>query len=333
MPKLWRTVSGFIDEHLGVSPNILAVILGTLLVIVLYVVIRYVIVRIATRRIEDVARRYVTTKVINYVLGLLALLALAKIWLGGATAGGIATYLGIVSAGIAIALRDPLTNLVGWVYIVTRKPLAVGDRIEIGEHTGDVIDISLFHFSLVEIGKWVAADQSTGRIIHVPNGWVFSKSTCNYTQGFNFIWNELPVTVTFESNWEKAKEILTRIASEHSAVKSEAAERQVRRAAQKFMIFFQHLTPIVWTSVAAHGITLTMRYLAEPRNRRTSASRMWEEVLREFAKSPDIDFAYPTQRFYNNLLEGKEHRQSASDKSQQARADASDTTPNEDQLP
>jgi small-conductance mechanosensitive channel len=111
--------------------------------------------------------------------------------------------------------------------------------------------------------------------------------------------------VTFESNWEKAKEILGRIANEHSAVRSEHAAQQIRRAAQRFMIFYQHLTPIVWTSVADIGVCLTIRYLCTPRSRRSSAAKIWEEILRQFAQHDDIDFAYPTTRIFRNNEEGK----------------------------
>lgn len=308
MMELWQEFADFVDTHLGIPQTALPNILWTLLTLAAYFVIRYVATRIATRRIQDMGKRYITTKTITYALGFLTAIALVRIWLG--SVAGIAAYLGILSAGIAIALQDPLSNLAAWFYIVSRKPFVVGDRIEVGEHAGDVIDISLFQFSLVEIGKWVDADQSTGRIIHVPNGWVFKKTTSNYTQAFNFIWNELPVTITFESNWEKAKEILTRIANQHSAIKSEHAARQVRSAAQKFMIFFQHLTPIVWTSLADNGVTLTIRYLCEPRRRRSSSAKMWEEILRAFSKCTDIDFAYPTWRMFNNLTEAK-HKQEA----------------------
>jgi small-conductance mechanosensitive channel len=181
----------------------------------------------------------------------------------------------------------------------------VGDRIEIGEHRGDVIDMRLFQFTLVETGNWVDADQSTGRIIHVPNGWVFRRSVANYTAGFNFIWNELPITITFESDWELAKSILTEIADRHSILKGEVAQEQIRRAARKYMIYFQHLTPIVWTTVADVGVTLTIRYICEPRRRRSSETAMWEDILRAFAGADNIDFAYPTTRFYNNVTEGK----------------------------
>ncbi len=299
----WAQVEGFVERTLGMGPRTFRALLWTIAVIVGYLAVRSVLAGFAARRIQDVSKRYAATKTISYLLGLVALIALIRIWLGGVT--GIATYLGLVSAGIAIALQDPLTNLAGWLYLVVRKPLVVGDRVQVGQHAGDVIDISLFQFTLVEIGQWVDADQSTGRLLHIPNGWVFKQTVCNYTKGFNFIWNELPVTVTFESNWRAAKDILSRIANEHSAVKSEHAAQQIRKASQKYLIFFQHLTPIVWTSVVENGITLTIRYLCTPRNRRSSAEKMWEEILLEFAKHDDIDFAYPTWRVFSNPTEAK----------------------------
>jgi len=299
----WTAVETFIESSLGIGPRTFHALLASVVVVVGYLAVRGLLASLAGHRIQDVTKRYVATKTINYLLGLVVLIALIRIWLGGVT--GIVTYLGLVSAGLAIALQDPLGNLAGWLYLTVRKPFVVGDRIQIGEHAGDVIDVSLFQFTLVEIGKWVDADQSTGRLLHVPNGWLFKYATCNYTKGFNFIWNELPVTVTFESNWEKGKEILTRVATEFSAVKSEHAAQQIRRASQKYMIFFRHLTPIVWTSVAENGVTLTVRYLCLPRNRRSSADKMWEAILREFAAQDDIDFAYPTWRVFNNPLEGK----------------------------
>ena len=71
------------------------------------------------------------------------------------------------------------------------------------------------------------------------------------------------------------------------------------------MIFYSVLTPTVYTSVKDSGVMLTMRYLCDVRKRRTTEQLIWENVLDEFAKHSDIDFAYPTTRFYNNLGEGK----------------------------
>ena len=79
----------------------------------------------------------------------------------------------------------------------------------------------------------------------------------------------------------------------------------MRRAARKFMIFYTKLTPTVYTSVKESGVLLTIRYLCEPRRRRSSEEEIWEDVLTRFAGCDNIDFAYPTRRYYDNLLEGK----------------------------
>jgi small-conductance mechanosensitive channel len=141
--------------------------------------------------------------------------------------------------------------------------------------------------------------------VHVPNGFLFQQAMYNYTQGFNFIWNEIPVTFTFESDWVAAKELLHDIATHHSAIQSEYAAKEVRKAAKKFLIHFQHLTPIVWTDVTDNGVRLTIRYLCEPRKRRSSESAIWEDLLNAMRNRDHMDFAYPTQRFYNNPTEGK----------------------------
>jgi small-conductance mechanosensitive channel len=208
-------------------------------------------------------------------------------------------FLGLFTAGLAIALKDPLTNLAGWFFIVFRKPFVVGDRVQIGNHSGDVIDIRMFQFTILEIGNWVDADQSTGRIIHLPNAKVFQQSQANYSTGFNYIWNEIPVLITFESDWKKTRKILESIIqkSEHL---SSSAEKEILNASRNFMIYYTHLTPIVYTKVEDSGVKFTIRYLCDPRRRRGSENDIWEEILIEFQKHNDIDFAYPTTRFYTS---------------------------------
>ena len=308
MRTLIESLYDLAGRHLGLTISGFEKILLTLFVILSLIALRRMIVFLVNRRIEQPDSRYIAIKTVNYLIGLTALLVLLRIWLGGIS--GLAASLGIISAGLAIALHQPLTNLAGWVFLTVRRPFSVGDRIQIGSHAGDVIDQRLFAFSLVEIGNWVAADQSTGRILHIPNGRVFQETVANYTQGFNFIWNEIPVTVTFESDWVKAKQLLSEIAERHAALTSEDAAREVRKAASTFLIRYEHLTPIVWTSVVDIGVTLTIRYLTNPRRRRSSEHAIWEDVLVAFGQLSDVDFAYPTQRFYNNRSEGKPGRRS-----------------------
>jgi len=265
--------------------------------------IRRLVMRAVESRVDDVRIRYQWRKRVTYVVVVVAALAVVRVWFAGLDS--LATYLGLLSAGLAIALRDLVADLAAWIFIMWRKPFVVGDRIAIGDNAGDVIDIRIFQFTILEIGRWVDADQSTGRVIHVPNGKIFSESLANYTTGFQFIWHELAVLVTFESSWRDAKQILTDIANRHGEDLTADAERRLREASSRFMIFYSTLTPKVWTRVVDSGVLLTIRYLCDPRRRRGSEEAIWEDILDAFAARPDIDFAYPTQRFYDNRAEGK----------------------------
>jgi small-conductance mechanosensitive channel len=267
-------------------------------------IIRYTIQKIVWRLTEDPKTRYSWKRSASFIVGFLNIILIGSVWVKGI--GEFGAFLGLLTAGLAIALKDPLTNIAGWIFILTRKPFTVGDRIQIGENAGDVIDLRLFQFTLLEIGNWVDADQSTGRIIHVPNGTVFTKNQSNYSSGFEFIWNEIPVLLTFESDWKRAKDLLHSIVRDHAENLSADAEKRIIEASKKYMIFYQYLTPIVYTSVKDSGILLTMRYICDARKRRNSEHEIWEDVLNAFARQEEIEFAYPTQRFFNRNIENED---------------------------
>lgn len=292
----------YLREHVFSGQGIEAKVFYSLVALLLFGAIKWVLLVVFLRN-REVKVQYRIRKFVTYTTWSVAFLVVGRIWFTGFQA--LSTYLGLLSAGLAIALQSPLVNLAGWAFILWRKPFTVGDRVQIGDSRGDVIDQRIFMFSLLEIGNWVDADQSTGRVIHVPNGKVFTEVLANYGQGFHYIWNELPVLVTFESDWKKAKQLLLEIAHDHGEAIGAAAQDKLRDAAKKFMIFYNNLTPTVYTSVKDCGVMLTIRYLTDPRKRRGSEQELWEAILDAFSHHADIDFAYPTQRFYANDREGK----------------------------
>lgn len=274
--------------------SIQAKIIATLMAIFFIVIMRRAIMSFFVLRLEDMRLRYNWSRVISYISVGFGIIIVGQIWLDGI--GSIVTYLGLLSAGIAIALKDPITNITGWLFILWNRPLETGDRVQLGEHSGDVIDINFFNFTVMEIGNWVDADQNTGRIIHIPNGKIFIETLANYGKGFEYIFNEIPVLITFESEWQKAKKILEKIAKDFGAHPSRAAEIEIKKASQKFLIQKQKLDPVVYTKVADSGVLLTVRYLCVPKNRRDTEQEIWEEILKEFNLEPKIELAYPTIR-------------------------------------
>jgi len=277
-----------LQKYLGLSPEMQSKLFESIFVILIIVLIQRLIKKILIAKVQDIRVRYQWQKISLYLSVFLIIFFLINTWLN--IFGSVATFLGLISAGIAIALKDPLVNMVAWFFILIRKPFSVGDRIQIGKISGDVIDIRLFQFSVNEIGNWVDADQSTGRIVHIPNGIVFIEPQANYTAGFDYIWSEMPVLLTFESNWKKAKIILSEILDNHGLSLSNEAEKQIKEAAKKFLIFYTKLTPIVYTSVKDSGVMLTLRFMCNPRERRSVEEKIWEDILIKFAECDDIDF-------------------------------------------
>jgi small-conductance mechanosensitive channel len=294
---------GAVETWLGVPPSVTESVAATAAVLLVYFVLDRLGRRLVGRVVGDQTLRFQLNKAIGYFLGLVAFAVIVKVWVHEIT--GLATYLGLLSAGLAIALQDPVANFAGWIFIIVRRPFGVGDRIQVGQHTGDVVDIRPFQVVMIEVGNWVKADQSTGRVIRVPNALFFKNPVANYDEAFGYIWNELEVVVSMESDWRAAKQELARIVEEHAEKLTPDVSQRIRLAADTLHIKFGKLTPVIWTAVVDNGVRLTMRYLCKPRERRSSASEIWESVLDAFARLPNVDFAYPTQRVFDNAAEGK----------------------------
>ncbi len=293
----------FREYHNSHQTQIDKLLLSVLIVAILFF-LRKVLVSLITKNTKDPKTVYYSKRIIGYVYVFLAIVLIGGLWISGL--GQVGAYLGIASAGIAIALHETLANIAGWFFILWRKPFVIGDRIQIGETKGDVIDMRLFQFSLIEIGNWVEAEQSTGRIIHVPNSHVLREKTANYHGGFNYIWNEIQVLITFESNWRKTREILEKVVKEKIKFSPERSEEQLRAVAKKYMIHLPKLTPVVYMSTRDSGVLFSIRYTANPRKRRGSDQTIWEAILAEFEKHSDIELAYPTTRFYTYTQESTE---------------------------
>lgn len=292
MQNFTERIQTFIQNSPGITYQLILSVIAIMAIWLL----RLIAIRIINRRQDDERLQYKWRKNMTYISVFLGFIIVGNIWFEGLQS--LATFLGLLSAGLAIALRDPVTDFAGWIFILWRKPFDVGDRIQIGEIKGDVIDIRVFKFTVLEIGNWVHADQSTGRVVHVSNHNIFTDSIANYTSDFEFIWNELEVLITFESDWQKAKEILQEIADEHLQDFVDRAQQQVRRAKKSYLIYYKYLTPIVYTDVKDSGVQLTIRHLSDPRRRRSISQKIWEDTLKKFNEHDDIDLAYPTMRIY-----------------------------------
>ncbi len=131
----------------------------------------------------DANERYIIKKRSSLYLFVLIIMAALSLW--AESFRSLFTMVGLLSAGLTLALKDPLSSIVAWFVITGGKIYNIGDRIELAGTKGDVIDISLLTTTLIEVENWVGGEQSTGRLTRVPNNWVFGHSVFNYTKAFH----------------------------------------------------------------------------------------------------------------------------------------------------
>ena len=283
------------------NPVVEKLLRSALALAIVYLALFFVRRYINSMKIE-IAQRHQYRKRVGYLAGLVYIIILIPIWAGSTQQW--ATVLSVMGAGIALALHEALLNIAGWIYIMIRRPYKTGDRIELGDVRGDVIDIQVFQTTLLEIGNWVDGDQSTGRVVHLPHGQIFRNSLYNYTKGFEYLWHEFSILITFESDWEKAKEIMLKCGETESEEIQEEVKKKVDRMSREYLIYYKKFTPIVYTKIEDSGVKLMLRYLTDVRKRRTGVDNISQKALRAIGAASDIEFAYPTYRIYQRGEEG-----------------------------
>ena len=278
----------------------------TVAAIIIIGFIRRIVNRLLHSYIEDGQVYHRFKSVTNRTSFTLITILLLVIWFETGTSLG--TFFGLLSAGIAIALKDLLASIAAWLFIIARKPFVIGDRIEVGQVAGDVVDVRIFQFTIMEIGNWVDADQSTGRIIHIPNHKILTDNLANYSAGFEHIWNEIEVVFTFESDRKKARKLLNDVLDEHAEKHIHEVDRKLKEASKKYHILYRNLTPIIYTEAVDHGVKMTLRYLCKPRSRRTTVDAIWRDLLNRLDNEPAVELAYSTQRLIINSENSRKKR-------------------------
>ncbi|HUF90521.1 MAG TPA: mechanosensitive ion channel domain-containing protein [Gemmatimonadota bacterium] len=215
----------------------------------------------------------------------------------------VGTLLGFIGAGLAIALREYLASFLAWFYIIGQRGIALGSRIEVSGVRGDVIDIGVFKITLVEVRGEGLGEQSSGRLVTVPNFKILTDPVFHFTTGSPFVWDEIDFTVTFESDWERAREIVEEVGNEVFQPHREEIETGFRRLESDYAFRYGVTTPIVYTSIGGSGINLRLRYLTHVRQRRGNRDAISRGVLARFRAESNIEFAYPTSRVYRTEID------------------------------
>jgi len=243
-------------------------------------------------RLSSSKTRYAFRKVMSILMIVVIAAILLRIWVPNPQA--LLVAYGVIGAGLAVALQDVVKNLAGSITIFLSGMYKVGNRIEINDTMGDVIDIGLFNTTLLEVREWLNADQATGRITSVPNGVVLTRPVQNFTKLHKYLWDELSIVITGESNWSEAMRLMGEIGEQHTEEFIEEAGHSLTRLERYYYVEGHVLKPNVYIAPGEDGYELTLRYVVNAWKRRSTNSDIWGHIIRTFEERDDIVIAPKT---------------------------------------
>lgn len=261
-------------------------------VAVAYLVFKLFLDGVIGRRIKGSKTRYSFRKTIQFLFIIVSVILIIRIWILDPQA--LLLAYGLFTAGVAIALQDVFKNFAGSIAIFISGIYRVGDRIEIDSTYGDVIDIGIFYTTLLEMREWVDGDQSTGRIIMLPNGKVLYAPLHNYTKDHNFIWDEFSIPITYKSDWRQAIEHIQQIVRKETSKMAKQASAEISHLEERYYLSKKNSESSIFTTLTDNWINLNIRYVVEIRERRLMQNKLSLLILEALENMPNVQIASAT---------------------------------------
>jgi small-conductance mechanosensitive channel len=229
-------------------------------------------------------------KGIRLAFGFIAVLLLFSVWFD--RPDRLATFTGLLVAGAAVASQKAILSFAGYFVIVFGKVFDIGDRIQLGDVRGDVLDIGLFKTTVMEMGvppsllpnpnNWITSRQYTGRVVTFTNSAVFDSATFNYSRMFDFLWEEVRIPLHYEEDLDRAEAIALGAAREASAEVVEEARRQLHRVRQQFPLQPADLEPQSYLRLTDNWVELTVRFLVRAWGIRSTKDGITRAILARY---------------------------------------------------
>ncbi len=193
----------------------------------------------------------------------------------------IITIISFISAALTLALREVIFNFFAGIYIKIKKPFTIDDRIEFMDTKGDVVGINTLDFEILEVGDYINGEQSTGKIVNVPNSVALVHSIKNYAKNFKYIWAEITVKTALDVDADEVKKLLYEIINSNEVVKRipDKMRKNIDSIGLEQRIYFNKLEPIIYMRVVDSHIEFYIRYLVHPKKNRFVEDDIWSKIL------------------------------------------------------
>lgn len=284
MLKILEEFSEYVGKDTGINKEYIHLTILTILAVLFFDLIKLATRKIYSQLPVSDKKKYFRNRKIKISLTIICWLVVILIW--KEQIKSLITLISFVSAAVTIALREIIFNFFAGIYINAKKIFEIEDRIEIKGIKGDVITMHSLGFEMLEIADGNEYEQSTGKIVHIPNSAVFSEPTKNFTKAFKYIWDEIKINIELDSDVEETKSYIYNILKNIEILKEipEKMENQVDDVTVQYRIYYNKLEPIIYTRIDESHIELSLRYLVHPKKIRIVQNEIYLKVLEEYNK-------------------------------------------------
>ena len=280
-------------EEISIDYVDIALRLALSLAVAVFALIAYRMIYNKTkRRIKEPTRRQAMHATLRNVFAIAGFVIILLIWLP--TGNNLSTALGILGAGLVIASQQLIGSLAAGLNIGFGNIYRIGDRVRVGEVVGDVMDISLLRTTVMEVGDWVKADQYTGRVATIANQAVWSNPVYNYTQHWGYLWDEITLPITYESDWQRAAELILEHGQTYTEELQADAEAKLSRMIDRYPLKETKVEPTLYVAMTDNWIELTLRFVVDAQERREVKGRLHRDLLQHFQAEEKIAVASTT---------------------------------------
>ncbi len=261
------------------DPAILDHLTASAVLIVMAIVVRMVVTQAVARHVtQPEARRRWVVSIRNWFVAALVL-GLGAIW--GAALRTLAVSVVALTVAFVVATKELIQCISGSVLRTAAKAYSVGDRIQIEEHRGDVIDVNFFSTTILEVGPGKPFHLRTGRTIVIPNSKLLITTVANESHMRGLVLHMFTVPLTVGDDWKRAEEILLAAAEAECQPFVEPARATMEQLEREHGLEGVPLAPRVSMTLPAAGkLDLVVRFPA-PVGRQ---GRIEQAILRRFFK-------------------------------------------------
>lgn len=260
------------------------------LALVLFVVIMLAEIwrKAVVRYVHDLRRRYQFLLIRRIVLWVV--IAIAVAFALASQIGSLATYIGLVTAGVAVALQNVILAIAGYFFLIGKYGVRVGDRVQIGGVTGIVVDIGLFRMHLMEVGPPEAGREPTGRVVVFSNSIVFQPGASFFRQipGTSYTWHEVTLTLAPDTPYRTAEErLLGAVVGVYEKYR-ERMERQHRIMQENLSLEVALPRPHSRLHLTQSGIEVVIRFPTEMERSAETDDAVTRALLQAIEHSPRL---------------------------------------------